>query len=246
VIKAIVVDDEAPARREMRRLLAEHERVSVTGEARDLATSRGLLLRTRPDVVFLDIRLGRESGFDLLPDVDEETAVVFVTAYDDHAVRAFEASALDYLMKPVESTRLKATLKRVERFVAAREQGGAATRVGSPAPFTPSRWVFLEAGDRPAFVPVEAITHVSAEKGRSRVHVTGGHSLPSERSLEEWMRRLPIEDFRRVHRSTIVNLRQVERLEPWSHYTYRIHLRGTPEPVVMSRRHALRLREALG
>lgn len=168
--------------------------------------------------------------------------MVFVTAFDDYAVRAFEASALDYLVKPVEPERLAHALERVERFTRDR----AAVPPRAPAPFSPSRWVFLEAGDRPEFVEVDSISHVTAEKGRSLVHSAGRRPLPSGKSLDEWLRRLPTEDFRRVHRATIVNLRHVERVEPWSHYTYRIHLRGAAEPVVMSRRHALRLREALG
>lgn len=239
MIKAIVVDDEAPARREMRRLLEDHGGVAVAGEAKDLATARGLALRTRPDVVFLDIRLGRESGFDLLPELDEAAAVVFVTAYDAYAVRAFEAHALDYLVKPVDPDRLAGSISRVEAFLAEREPA-------APTPFTRARWVFLEAGDRAEFVEVPSITRIDAEGGGTRVRTVDGVSIHTPRSLKEWARRLPMTDFRRVHRSTIVNLARVERAEPWSHYTYRLHLADGSPPVVMSRRYAARLREELG
>lgn len=238
MIKAIVIDDEGPARREMQRLLAAHESIAVVGDARDLQTARGLLLRTRPDVVFLDIRLGKASGFDLLEDVDEETAVVFVTAYDDYAIRAFEASALDYLVKPVEPERLART---VERLVA-REPNAAR----EAAPFVPLRWVFLETAGESEFVELASITHVSADLRGSRVHTLDGRSLSATRTLADWEKRLPSADFLRVHRGAIVNLRHVERVEPWSHYSYRLHLRGWDEPVTMSRRYARDVRRRLG
>lgn len=243
MIRAIVVDDEAPARREMRRLLEGVEGVSVGGEAKDLATARGLAHRTRPDVVFLDIQLGRESGFELLPDLDEATAVVFVTAYDRYAVHAFEENALDYLLKPVDPVRLSQSLDRVESFLRARQPAAGA---GAPAPFTGASWIFLQDGERAEFVRLEAIARIDGERGGSIVRTADGLAIRTTRSLEEWLRRLPGAEFRRVHRSTIVNLGQVERVEPWSNYAYRLHLRGSADPVMMSRRYAARLRDELG
>ena len=241
MIKAIVIDDEAPARREMHRLLEAHaDAVAVVGEARDLDTARGLLLRTRPDVVFLDIRLGKSSGFELLDDVDEETAVVFVTAYDDYAVRAFEASAVDYLVKPVEPERLARSVERLEARTASAARCGPDT-----APFSSRRWLFLDTPEAGEFLELAAITHVTADPRGSRIHTREGRILPAARTLADWERRLPGDDFLRVHRGAIVNLRHVERVEPWSHYGYRIHLRGWDEPVAMSRRYARDVRERL-
>ncbi len=242
MIKAIVVDDEAPARREMRRLLEATGRVNVAGEAKDVATARGLTERTRPDVVFLDIQLGRESGFALLPDLDEATAVVFVTAYDRYAIQAFEENALDYLLKPVDPLRLSQSLDRIEAFHARK----TAAPAGAPAPFTSQHWVFLHEGERAEFVRLDTISRIDGERGGSTVRTTDGVRIWTTRPLEEWLRRLPAADFRRVHRSTIVHLGQVERVEPWSNYTYRIHLRGDRDPVAMSRRYAARLRDELG
>lgn len=243
MIRAVVVDDEAPARRELRRLLEATEGVSVAGEAKDVATARGLADRTRPDVVFLDIQLGRESGFALLPDLDESTAVVFVTAYDRYAVQAFEQNALDYLLKPVDPVRLSRSLDRIGTFSHARQSAAGA---GVRTPFTGQHWVFLHEGERAGFVRLDAISRIDSERGGSTVRAAGGVRHWTGRSIEEWLRRLPAADFRRVHRSTIVNLGQVERVEPWSNYTYRIHLRGDLDPVPMSRRYAVRMRDELG
>jgi two-component system, LytTR family, response regulator len=243
LIKVVVVDDEAPARRELRRLLEATERVSVAGEAKDVATARGLAARTRPDVVFLDVQLGRESGFVLLPELDEWTAVVFVTAYDRYAIHAFEENALDYLLKPVDPVRLSRSLDRVEAFLRARH---APPEPVSPIPFTTRQWVFLHEGERAEFVRLDSISRIDSERGGSTVRTADGVGIWTARSLEEWLLRLPAADFRRVHRSTIVNLGRVERVEPWSNYTFRLHLRGDRDPIAMSRRYAARLRDELG
>lgn len=243
MIRAVVVDDEAPARRELRRLLDSTGRVSVAGEAKDVPTARGLVDRTRPDIVFLDIQLGRESGFALLPHLDERTAVVFVTAHDRYAIQAFEERALDYLLKPVDPVRLSRSLDRFEAFPHVRQSAPARD---APAPFTARHWVFLHEGERAGFVRIDTISRIDSERGGSTVRTIDGASLRTTRPLEEWLRRLPAPEFRRVHRSTIVNLSQVDRVEPWSNYTYRIHLRGDGDPVAMSRRYAARLRDELG
>jgi two-component system, LytTR family, response regulator len=240
-VHAVVVDDEPPARRELRRMLEEDDRVAVVGEAADVDTARGLLERTRPDLLFLDIRLGNRSGFDLLEAVDPETAVVFVTAYDEHAVRAFENDALDYLLKPVEAGRLRVS---IERALARGQPARAAAT--EPRAFTPARWVFLDAEGGPEFIPLETIAHVEADGTRTVVHTVDGRARGDTRTLRAWEARLPAGDFLRVHRSSIVNLRHVERIEPWSHYGFRLHVRGAREPLAMSRRYATRIKELLG
>jgi two-component system LytT family response regulator len=241
LIKAVIIDDEPPARREMRRLLVEHEEIKVVGEAGDLEVARGLLLRTRPDVAFLDIRLGRRSGFELLSDIDDETAVVFVTAYDHYAVRAFDASALDYLVKPVDPKRLARSIDRLKDRSAEALRGDLKT----PHTYSATRWVFLDSGDEQEFIEIADITHIEAEGGVTRVFTREGRNRTSTRSLVEWEKRFEAGDFVRVHRSAIVNLKHVEGVESWSQYSYRLKIRGAAEPVIMSRRHAARLRDVL-
>lgn len=243
MIRAVIVDDEAIARRELRRLLTTHEEVVVVGEAKDLATARGLALRVAPDVAFLDIRLGAESGLDLLPDLDEATAVVFVTAYDDYAVRAFEAHALDYLLKPVDPARLKGC---IERLTSASEARPSRETPRSPGVFRGAGWLFLQSSDNAEFIRIDDVSCINADGKSSVLWTADGRRIHSPRSLKDWIGRLPSDNFRRVHRSTIVNLAHVERVEPWSHYAYRLDVRGTPEPVTMSRRYAARLRHELG
>jgi two-component system LytT family response regulator len=193
---------------------------------------------TGADVVFLDIQLAGETGMDLLPLLGENVDIVFVTAYDQHALRAFEVNALDYLLKPVAPERLAMTVNRL-----------SAAQTPAPAPETVSYddRLFLRLGQERAFVRVRDIAAIEAE-GDSSTLLLAPHLArkASPKSLREWERRLPGRHFVRIHRSTIVNLEYVERLEPWSHAGQRVYLRGVREPLSMSRRFGARLKDRFG
>ena len=237
---AVIVDDERLARRELRTLLEEAHagEVQVVGEAGTVSEAARLVHATGADVVFLDIQLAGETGMDLVPLLDADVDVVFVTAYDQHALRAFEVNALDYLLKPVAPERLAVTVGRL-----------AASRPPAPARGTVSYddRLFLRLGRERAFVRVRDIAAIEAEGDGSTLLLAPQLARkPSAKSLGEWERRLPGGQFVRIHRSTIVNLEHVERLEPWSQAGQRVYLRGLKEPVTMSRRYGARLRDRLG
>ncbi len=243
-MRALIVDDEPPARRELRRLLAAHPEVEIVGEAGSARAAQAMLRDDPPDVVFLDIQLRESSGLDLVPAVESRTAIVFVTAFDRHAVRAFELNALDYLLKPVEPERLAIALRRVAERAAASPPVAAPLEPES-SPLESRDWLFLKSGERAEFVAVGDITHITAEGDYSLVHSVGGVSRLAHVSLQDWERRLPAQEFLRIHRSTIVNLRHVLRLEAWTNQGYRVHVRGVPEPLTISRRYAGRMKERM-
>jgi two-component system LytT family response regulator len=244
-MRALIVDDEPPARRELRRLLAAHPEVDIVGEAGTCAQAAAMLSRDPPDVVFLDIQLGTMSGMDVVPAVPPATAIVFVTAFDGFAVRAFELNALDYLLKPVEPERLASTLQRV----AARGGAGSDSDPDPARPATPLEikdWLFLRSGERAAFVGVATITHITADGDYSCVRTAAGAEWFAHVPLGDWERRLPASDFLRIHRSTIVNLAFVTQVEPWSNHGFLVHLKGAAAPLTMSRRYAGKMRQNLG
>ena len=234
--RALVVDDEEGARLDLVALLEREPGVEVVAAAADLATAVEAVRRERPDLVFLDIRLGRRSGFELLDEVEETFDVVFVTAWQEHAVRAFEVDAVDYLLKPVEPERLRETLERLD----------APASELAPEPLEVDDWLFLPLEGGRGFLQVESISHVVAARDYTVVHtVEGGrHMVP--KTLKEWEARLPASRFLRIHRGTIVNLKRVERVEPWSNYTYRVFLEGVEDPLTMSRHYARRAERLLG
>ena len=234
---AIIVDDERLARRELRGMLEEAHAsaVQVVGEAESVRAAAKLVRTCDADVVFLDVQLAGESGLELLALIDPSVAVVFVTAFDQYAVRAFDANALDYLLKPVVPARLARAVERL-----------GAPNVASDAP-APTRLdyqdrLFLRLDDRMGFVKIADIVSITSDGDYSVVRLATGRTHRARKSLRDWLARLPETAFARVHRSTIVNLEYVERVEEWSHFSYRLYLRGSTEPVAMSRRYAGQLK----
>ena len=237
---AVIVDDERLARRELRTLLEEahSDQVHIVGEAPTVSEAARLVNATDADVVFLDIQLAGETGMDLLPLLGADVEVVFVTAYDQYTLRAFEVNALDYLLKPVAPERLAVTVNRL-----------AASQPPAPAreTVTYSDRLLMRLGDERIFVRVRDIVAIEAAgDGSTLLLAPQLVRKPSTKSLREWEQRLPDRQFVRIHRSTIVNLEYVERLEPWSHASQHVYLRGLPEPMTMSRRFGAKLRERFG
>ena len=236
-LRAVLVDDERLARVELRRLLAAHPEVAVVGEADGAAAARDLLGRlaeagTPPDVLFLDVQMPAESGFDLLASLDAvPPAVVFVTAFDDHALRAFEVSALDYLVKPVAPARLAAALARLDPPPGAAPDAPPAAR-----PLGADDRVFVKDGDRLHFVRLGDVRLFESEGNYARLYV--GEERPLVlRSLSALEARLDPAVFFRASRQHMVNLAHVVRLEDWFGGALRAVLDGG-ETVELSRRQA--------
>lgn len=232
--RAVIVDDERLARVELCSMLAKDPSVVVVGEAADVTEAVAVIEREQPDLLFLDIQLGGATGFDVLERVDIGCDVIFVTAYDQHAVRAFEVNALDYLLKPVNPERLGEALERS----ASRSQ----TRDDPLPELDADDHLFVRVKDRWQFLQVNTIRAIEAAGDYTRVRTTEGASFLLHKSLREWEDRLPEKLFVRIHRSTIVNLDQVARVEEWSGQTFRVYLNGIEKPYRMSRRAAARLK----
>lgn len=233
-IRVAIVDDEPPARKLLRALLAEHPEVEIVGEAGDVATAAALCAEREPDLVFLDIQLPRTDGFGLLPLLKRPVKIVFVTAHDRHAVRAFEVNALDYLLKPVAPARLAATLSRL-----------AVPDEPPTGMLLDSDQVALRDDSGLRLVPVRSITHIEAEDNYTRVHLLGSSPALVRRTLAEWERSLPAAPFLRVDRSLIVRLDAVRTLCSESRDLTRLTLEGRAEPIGLGRRATARLRKAL-
>lgn len=245
-MRAIIVDDERLARRELRSLLAGFKEIEIVGEAGNLAGAAELISNEGPDVVFLDIQLAGENGFDLLERVEGGFELVFVTAYDEFAIRAFEINALDYLLKPVNPKRLEKAVERLSE--GPREKRRAA---GAPAE-APLRKLeiddrlLLEVNERSCFVKVADISHIGASGDYTEVFMTDGREFLTDKPLREWEERLPEKHFARIHRSTIINIDEIERMETLFNRTMEVSLRNRQRRFAVSRRYAARLKEKFG
>ncbi|SFG50400.1 two component transcriptional regulator, LytTR family [Duganella sp. CF458] len=194
----LIVDDERLARAELRRMLASHTGVTIVGEAANAAEAALQISALQPDLLLLDVQMPGGSGFDLLATLDDAPEVIFTTAFDQYALQAFEASALDYLMKPIEPQRLAAALER------------AAVRLGlAPASSAAPRKLFIRDGERCWFVRLEDIRLFESEGNYTRLYFDGATPLLA-RSLLQLEQRLDPQQFFRANRRHIVNLAAVK------------------------------------
>ncbi|HJR69751.1 MAG TPA: LytTR family DNA-binding domain-containing protein [Gammaproteobacteria bacterium] len=242
-LRVLLVDDERLARRALRTLLAAERDIEVVGEASRVDEAARLIRRERPAVVFLDVQLRGETGFDLLACDAGPFQTIFVTAFDAYAVRAFEVHALDYLLKPVHPARLAEALAR------AREPATPRAVPERPTTYRYDDLFFHDDSRRPRFVRIREIAFIRAAGNYTELYTAAGPPLLVLRPLSTWEAQLVDTPFVRVHRSALVNLDFVERIERGTSYTYGLYVRGHAAPLAMSRRRALELksrRDALG
>jgi two-component system LytT family response regulator/two-component system response regulator LytT len=262
-LTAVLVDDEQPARDELSFLLGQIGHVSVVGQAINGVDALTTIEETRPDVVFLDVQMPGLTGFEVARRMIESaspTHIIFVTAYDQHAIEAFEVNAVDYLLKPVDPVRLEVAVQRARRLIAF-ERGPEVAAAGA-AGVTPAQLekivelvaerkshrerLALKVGERFLLVQAEDIVYASLADDVITV-VAGRHIGASNyRTLDELQERLDPAVFWRVHRSHLVNINKIKEIVPWFHRNYILRMKdekATEIPV--SRTQTRRLREYL-
>jgi two-component system LytT family response regulator len=251
-VRVMIVDDEELARQRIRRLLAREDDVEVVGEASDGVQAVESIRSLTPDLVFLDVQMPEADGFDVLDAVGLPTmpVVVFVTAYDGYALRAFEVHALDYLLKPFSRDRFQTALARAREEVRRRRDDPASDREKLAALVRElresgkrPRRLIVRDGGRVSFLRVEEIDWVESAGNYLRIHV-GAETHLLRGTLKGCAERLDPESFLRISRSTIVNLERVRAVHPWTRGELVVVLRdGTQLPT--TGHHGHRLRERL-
>lgn len=257
-VSALIVDDERPARQRLRDLLEKHPGVAVAGECASGAEAVGSIQDLRPELLFLDIQMPLLDGFEVVRRVGagHMPVTVFVTAYDAYAVRAFEASALDYLLKPYGDERFEQCLARALDYVRTQRREEMSRRLvsllsegqaGAPPPAPYVERLLVKVGGRIIFLPAEDVDWIEAAGVYVQLHA-GGRKFLHRASLAELEGSLDPGRFIRIHRSSIVNIRSVRELFPHSHGDYTAVLRdGTRLKLSRSYRPKLeaRLRQSL-
>jgi len=237
IIKALIVDDEELARSDLHSLLLKMPSIEIVGEANSIKKAIEAIEKLHPDVIFLDIQFPRETGFDLLEKIDTKAKIIFVTAFEKYAIRAFEVNALDYLIKPVDPERLALTIERLEGSPSANEK--------KMTDFSYSDSIFIEHGNSFYFVKINSIILISAEGAYSKIVTSKGLKVLAHKSMKEWEMRLPKDSFVRIHRSTIINIDFIEKMDKWFNYSYRVYLKNIENPISISRRYIAAIRERM-
>jgi two-component system LytT family response regulator len=212
-VRVLIVDDEEPARRQIRRLLSGETDVEIVGEAATGTEAIDAIRRLSPDLVFLDIQMPPPNGFGVIDALGRDRApdVIFVTAFDEHALRAFEVRALDYLLKPVTTVRFREALERArERFV---------------APTTPNARplvrILVRDETKAFLLALDRVDRIEAEGNYVRLH-SGGKSYTVRSAIGAIAARLDTDKFLRISRSAIVRLDAIKELHPWFHGDYHV------------------------
>lgn len=238
-MKAIIVDDERLARKELSSLLSDFKKIEVIGEAINVDDAFNKVQELKPDLLFLDIQMPGKSGFDLLEMLDSVPQVIFTTAYDEYALRAFDVNALDYLLKPIQKERLKESLNKLIERQATRGQD--TERQSSQLSATDQ--VFVKDGDRCWFVKLSEVRLFESEGNYIKVYFADNRPM-IHKSLNALDEKLDNRSFFRASRKHIINLSWIEKIEPWFNGGLMVQLKGG-QNVEVSRRQAARFKEMM-
>lgn len=251
-LRIVLADDEPLVRERLRSLVDAREDCTLVAECADGAEAVSVIEREKPDLVLLDVQMPELDGFEVLDALaeDHRPAVIFVTAYDEYAVRAFEVNAVDYLLKPLEAERFNAAIERVTRGSREGRESRDAGDAGLRALLDDLRRkrgyttrLVVRDGHRVSFVPAADINWIDASGNYARLHAAGRTHLLRE-TLKSLEARLDPERFVRVHRSAIVNIERIVAMEPYFHGEYVLTLKDGTK-VTSSRTCSGRLREML-
>jgi two-component system, LytTR family, response regulator len=240
-IKALIIDDERLARNELKKLLEEHSEIAVIDEATNANEGIEKIDLHNPDLIFLDIQMPGKTGFDLLAELEKAPKVIFTTAYDEYALKAFEVNALDYLMKPIEPKRLADAVHKFQDEVA-KEKLGAVASVNR-GPLSENDQVFVKDGERCWFVKLSDIRLFESVGNYAKVFFGTNKPLilKSLNALEE---RLDDKTFFRANRKHIINTKWIDKIEPYFNGGLLVELKGG-EKIEVSRRQTVKFKELM-
>ena len=246
----IIIDDEPPARAKLARFVAQIDDFRVVAEATSVEEAIEAIRTVAPDVVYLDIKLGNRSGFEVIDELRENVSplIVFTTAYSEHAVRAFDVQALDYLLKPFDFSRFMNSVERIRRVLAEPELGDIEERIRRLLAARPDRpaaalRILIRNADRAYFIAVNEIQRISAAGNYVEVYVNGKVHLIRE-SLTGFIAQLDAREFLRVHRSHVVRVGYITAMRKMYHGDYELLLQNG-EILALSRRYKALLPEEI-
>ena len=234
--RALIIDDEAPARNHLRELLQAHPQVEIAGEASCVTEAAKLCAQLSPTLLFLDLQMPRGLGFDLLPLINPVPQVIFVTAYNEYAVRAFEVGAVDYLLKPIFPERLEMALTRLSHHA-------TPPTSGTPKELSEDSPVFLRTSTGLRAVLISHVTHIVADGNYTTIWLEDGSTFLTDRTMHEWETIFPATRFVRLDRSLLVNTNHLRELKVESRDAALLSISGRDDLIKIGRAAQSRLRQ---
>jgi len=231
----MIIDDERLARVTLKDMLADYPMIEIISEAESVAQSIPLIINLDPHLLFLDIQLIDGTGFDLLNKISYSGKVIFITAYDEFAIRAFEVNAIHYLLKPVSHKSLKEAIDRLQRAEPEKEPGNLIN-------FKFTDRLLVTCGSLLHFIKISSIATITASGDYSLVRTSDGKEFIDSKTMSEWEERLPENHFLRINRSTIINFDAIEKTEQKSVHLILINVRGINKPFRISRLYYKKIR----
>lgn len=241
-MRALIIDDERLARKELITLLSQYDQVEVVGEANNVDDAKEKIESLAPDVVFLDIQMPEKTGFDLLEELDQVPHVVFTTAYDEYALKAFQVNALDYLLKPIEPKRLGEAIERLSKKLQEAPERQEPESSGERKLGLDDQ-VFVKDGERCWFVKLSNVRLFESDGNYIKVYFDNFKPM-IHKSLNALDERLSEKSFFRASRKHIINLSWVEAIEPWFNGGLVVTLKGG-DRIEVSRRQAARFKDMM-
>ncbi len=236
-IRALIVDDEKLARQGLKELLKEFPEIEISGEASNADEAIELMDKLKPNLLFLDIEMPEKSGFDLLEELIETPSVIFTTAFNEFAIKAFEVNAMDYLLKPVQPGRLREAIGRVKRELADINQNAERNRLNE------SDQVFIRDGEKCWFVKLTDVRMIESAGNYAKIHFDKYQPL-IHKTLNALDERLNPQQFFRANRQQIINTSYIDRIEPFFNSGFLIYMKDSTK-VEVSRRQAVKFKELM-
>lgn len=238
IIKAVIVDDVDSMRIVLKKLLGTFDKIQIIGEAADFEEARNVISEERPDLLFLDIDLNGLTSLDLLKTIGYQPMVIFITSHTDFAIKAFELNAVDYLLKPISLERLT---KAIEKVTNKWEDTSFVDDYNTK--FTADHIILLSFDNKMSFVRIKDINYIEAYGNYTKVNLADSKLSVTYNSIKNWDTKLPEDLFIQIHRSTIVNLHNVTKIEKWANDTGRLYLKGIDKPFEISRNYFFQIKK---